>query len=185
MISRTTLSYVLTILAGLAVLASLFFLFNAQAHVAKAGGQSVGCFDIITNGTVAQGCRAHATTTPLYLTAAAATTTMVVNVANASSVNMNLRVEASSTSAIFTWTVARSDNGIDWYLDDVSSTSAATITHTAGRATNSWTPGTVATTSKSVTIPTVATKYLRVGFQAITANGSLYAQIIPQNQITN
>lgn len=181
---RTTLAYVLTGLVGCAILAALVMLF-AHASPARAGGQSVGCIDMISNLSVVTGCRSHATTTPVYLATGAATTTMVANIGNASSVSLNLAATASTTSTVFTWTVARSDNGIDWYFDDILTTSGSISTHSAGPILNSWTPATTATTSKSVVIPTNAARYIRVGFQAQGAPGAIYPQLIPQNQITN
>lgn len=179
------------IAAAFALLAVIGILiaFNRPALPAHAAGQSIGCVDLTrgSGGTsvTTNGCIGNGTTTPVFLTAAAATTTLTVPTANATSISLNLDVIASSSSAIYTFAVQYSNNGTDWYTEDSSAVSGAVTTHAAVGVLHLWTPGATAETRRSLNIQTHQAKFTRFGFQAVTANGSIYAQAIPRNEIPN
>lgn len=156
-----------------------------STEVARAGGYSIACTDLTRPGLVNNGCVTNGTTTPTFLTAAAATTTFTALIPQANSVSLNLQVAASSTSSVITFRESFSYNGIDWYQEDLPTTSGAVTTHPALGITHTWTPGTVATTSRSLNLQTHAAKYVQIGFQATGANASIYPQLIIQNAPIN
>lgn len=179
-----------TALIGLAaaVIALLVLDFTYHAGTAHAGGQSIGCVDMTfgaTGTTTTNGCSSTGSTTPLSLTTGMATTTMVVPTANAATVSLNLDVVPVSASSVYLFTVAYSNNGTDWYSEDGNSTSGAVTTHTATPVIHTWTPGTSATTTRSINIQTHASKFTQFGFKLTGANGKLYPQAILQNSIVN
>lgn len=153
---------------------------TAGAPVAHGSGQALTCVD-----SGAQGCSAVATTTPVFLTAAAATTTLqTAYTPNATSIDANFYVVASSSSSKLLWTWWTSNDAINWYSQSSNSASAGTITYT-GTTTNQWTPGIAGTTTLNTKLVPTGTKYVQLRVQALGANASIYSQLIEDNAIPN
>lgn len=178
-ILKNILPLVLALAGITAILA--FYVISSKPEHAIASGYTIVCTDLVRSGVVNNGCSATGTTTPTFLTAAAATTTFAALTANTANEDLNLMVVASSTSSVITWSVQYSYNGVDWYNEDLPATSGSVTTHPALPITHTWTPGTTATTSRSMNLQTHAAKYTRIGFQATGANASIYPQFILQN----
>jgi hypothetical protein len=169
-------------------LAVAFVLFGfSHSQNAHAGGQTIGCTDMTFIGgatTTTNGCSQTGSTTPLALTTGMSTTTMTVPTANATTLSLNLDVVPVSASTVYLFTVAYSNNGVDWFQEDANSTSGSVITHAASATIHTWTPG-AATTTRSINIQTHAAKFTQIGFKLTGANGKLYPQAILQNAVVN
>lgn len=124
-----------------------------------------------------------ATTTRQYLNSTTqAKSSFIIPVEDADLIDLNVIAEASSTSAVLRWDVAFSSsydnttgNG-DWYCADASSVAIASTTHSAACHEHQWTPGTVSTSTKNVSIEPVAAKYARIRFYATTGDFSIHAE---------
>lgn len=170
--------------ALLAIVALALVLFGGVSRSVQAGGsQTLGCFDTVSNT-----CGNNGTTTPTYFGVGGtqtATTSVTAFTLNATSLDIDLWAVASSSSSVIQFSVQYSDNGIDWYSQDTSSVSSSLTTHATAPMLHAWTPGTTATTSRNLTITPIASRYVKIGFQAQVASTSLYARIIPRNLIPN
>ncbi len=88
---------------------------------------------------------------------------------------------ASSTSSVLGVDVQYSQDGIDWYSDNVNTatTSISQVLDTSNRYT--WKASGTATSSKIFTIST-PTRYFRAVFSMTGAAGGIWAQFVPQRQ---
>ena len=119
------------------------------------------------------------TTTPIYLTASGASTTVEFYTGDADLLSINLLAVASSTSAKLIWKYEYSDNMIDWYQESgATENSSISTTYGATGILYDWTPGTTSASFRNFSEEVVAAKYTRITFSAVTANLSLWYNII-------
>ena len=124
-----------------------------------------------------------ASTTPSFLSSTATSTYATIRTEGASSVDLNLQFTASTTASQLIYLLEFSNDGIDWFQEDIASVSGSVITHNATNDTgaftyHAWTPGATGISRKNVTITNVASKYMRVKATTWSANGSLWGQYI-------
>lgn len=153
------------------------------------GGASVlNKFYLTSNvGGSTQSGEISATTTRTYMKSTqSASSTLVAYTERAESLETNLTAEASTTATIYAWSYQSSDDGITWYEKSCAAdTSNVLQTYGPGACIHSWTPGTTATSTKSVTISTLGSKYTRVKFGTMSANGALHVLGITKEQNPN
>lgn len=137
---------------------------------------------------------ATATTSVSYFTTATATTTLAVydSYSNTGVVgaggstqamdkaSLLIQFAASSTSSILRAKLEYSQDGVDWYGDNIivpaSGYNSISIDNVY-----TWTAGGTATSSKLVNVPTPL-RYVRATFAVSGANGAIWASIQPQKQ---
>lgn len=135
---------------------------------------------------------AVATTTVTYLTAAGASTTETydsygggVGEPNASEkAVLFTNFAASSTSSVLAIKVQYSQNGIDWFDDNLMESTNSTTTPLYNLGTSNsytWTAIGTATSSKTITIPT-PTRYVRAVYSVTGANAAVYKVIIAKKE---
>lgn len=149
---------------------------------------------------------AAATSTLIYQTAGTATTTVTydtfesagVTQANggnnyvATGATLLLGVVASSTSSVFVTNIEYSQDGIDWYQNNISTYAAGAIAVVTPNSYTwtyaSTTPGgaaglaTANTGAKAIAIPTL-TRFVRAVLTLTGTNGAVWAKIIPRKEI--
>lgn len=82
--------------------------------------------------------------------------------------NLDLRVTASSTSGRLDWSYEWSEDRIDWYAEDIASTTpdGQYTEHSATTTVkHRWLPGVATEVAKSVVIPDVNANFLRINFE--------------------
>lgn len=155
-----------------------------------------------------QAMTATATTTPFFMTPGNATSTLVYDSFNLSGTNQRVvndpttadtaalavQFTASSTASILNFVVERSDDGVDWYQDNVVAPFATTspVIQLATPISYSWAYASSTINGvgnsgsrlgKVVTIPT-PTRFTRVIFSLAAGgtNGAVWAKFIPEKQ---
>ena len=92
-----------------------------------------------------------------------ATTTYEFNTEGADTLTLELFSSvASSTTDTVGIDVKFSDNGTNWFSEDVNSTTGRTTTHQS--RTRAWTPGATASTTATLQITDINSKYIQIGF---------------------
>lgn len=149
---------------------------------------------------------ALATTSPAYILPGTATSTVTYDSFNtdgtnessgpqnpiaANSATLLVQFTASSTSSVLNVAIERSDDGIDWYQDNLSALATTTPAQNIGVPTSyTWTyatstiGGVVNPTNrlgKSLFIQT-PTRYTRAVFTAVGANSAVWAQFVPTKE---
>ncbi len=172
-----TLKVLLGVFIGLTVLSGGILLYqNMPAEEQGLGG---GRYNV--DPEYLGGPTNYATTTKTFVEVGAATTTMAFDCDGAELLDMNIMLAASSTATNLIWNYQFSYDNIDWFYEDGKTIdSISAVTHNAGAVTHSWTPGTTTETTKNVTITPVASKYCKVNFENLGANGNLWVVILKQ-----
>jgi hypothetical protein len=155
-------------------------------HVSKANVSSLQVYATSAG-------KENGTTTIAYLTPGAGTTTLAFNSVFADTVDLDIIQKASSTLSILKWRYEYSDNGIDWYGDNIENTTNATTTVVVRDFSEySWTfasstAGTSGATSasgdralKHVRVPDFSARYFRVVFYVPpgSANAGVWAHAV-------
>lgn len=125
-----------------------------------------------------------ATTTRQYLNGTThAKSSFIIPIDEADLIDLYLMAEASSTTAVLDWELSFSNNydtatgNGDWYCADASSVAIASTTHNGTTChEDQWTPGTVSTSTKNVSVSPTAAKFARVRFYANTGDLSIHAE---------
>jgi hypothetical protein len=110
-----------------------------------------------------------------------ATSEFEVKLSHADDARMNIAYQASTTSGTLTWQQFYSFDGIEWYGEEASAVSGLTDTHASTTITHSWAPKSASKVKKSVPLTSVVAPYIKVVFDPTVASGSLYAEIIKQD----
>lgn len=160
-------------LAGIALLVAILAIAGFAQH-AKANALDMG-----TKSSAA------ATTTVTYFTTTTATTTLITydSFANGDpnafdKLALSTQFAASSTASVLSIYIQYSQDGIDWYDNNTTSTSTGDI---SGPIYNTWTAAGTATSSKIITVNT-PTRFTRVNYAIKGASGAVWAQFISQKQ---
>lgn len=132
---------------------------------------------------------AISSSTATYLATATASSTLVVLTDGQDQFDLNLQTMASSTSAIVNFQVDYSDDygcvvtptSCNWYREDKNTVSGSIITH-SNNTFHTWTPASVASTTKNITFTSIGARFMRVGFAAQTANSTIWAQVASKGQ---
>lgn len=90
-----------------------------------------------------------------------------------------IQMVASSTSSVLNLTYEYSQDGIDWYSDNLTTTSGANTISLP--TTYAWTAAGTATSSKALSLP-MPTRYVRVRASVSGAAAGVWMQIVPQVQ---
>ena len=77
-------------------------------------------------------------------------------------VDLDLHVVASSTTSEVNWQYEFSDDGTNWYSEDVKSVAGSTVTHQPASTTHVWIPGVTVPVARNVGISDLNSKYFRV-----------------------
>lgn len=155
--------------------ASLVVLFGATAAHANA---------LIFPKTVQT---ATATSTTSFLTPGAGTTTLTYDSyqngpnRKADSATLLVQLQASSTSSVLGIKIQYSQDGIDWYGDNLQV--ATSSTNIATDNSYSWTAASTASLNKAIVFP-VPTRFSRAVFTDTGANASIWAQVVPAVQVS-
>lgn len=152
-----------------------------------------------------QAMTSTATSSPAFMTPGAATTTLVYDSYNlngtnqpivndptsAQSATLAIQFSASSTASVLNIGVERSQDGIDWYQDNLNSLATTSGSDSINvPSTFSWTyasstigglPNTGNRIGKLINIPT-PTRYTRIIFSLTGTNGAVWAEFIPQKE---
>lgn len=168
------------IIIGLAVVLLVFlgwYYFKPKTLGERSDGGGGSSVDAITlNGA------GVATTTEAFIPSTA-TSTYAFSIEGASSVDLNIQFNASTTASKLVWLVEFSHNKIDWYQEDIASVAGSVITHNATASNtaftyHTWTPASAGISRKNITITPTASRYMRVQFVTWGANGSIWSQAI-------
>lgn len=137
---------------------------------------------------------ASATTSATFLTVAGATTTLVTYDSYANNgisgggstqaldqAAVLIQLAASSTSSQLNLTVQHSQDGIDWYDDEVFTPTSAGYNNILNPVVFTWLAASTATTSKAMVVKTPL-RYMRVQAKISGAAGAVWAAIQPQKQ---
>lgn len=131
---------------------------------------------------------ALATTSPAFIGNGTGTSTLTFNAyfsgspTAARNAVLLTQFAASSTSAILTMSIQYSQNGIDWYDNDLGSgNGTSTVTDVSSAQTYKWTPVGTATSSKAIYIIT-PTQYVRVVYSLLGAAGAVWGQFVPEKE---
>ena len=128
---------------------------------------------------------AVATTSVLALATSTDDTKWIIPISlGVDQLNLNLRMTASSTSGQLDWSYEWSEDRIDWFSEDIASTTASMVTqyvdHSATTtAKHRWLPASTSEVAKSVVIPNVNANFLRINFErgAVYENLILWAEV--------
>lgn len=126
-----------------------------------------------------------ATTSVLYLATSTDETKWIIPISlGVDQLNLNLRITASSTSGRLDWSYEWSEDRIDWFAEDVTSSTIAIntpyINHIATTTMkHRWLPASATEVAKSVVIPNVNAQFLRINFErgVIYENLQLWAEV--------
>jgi hypothetical protein len=127
-----------------------------------------------------------ATTSPVLLAPNATyrgwvpSATLTMKSGNVDDARLNIHYRASTTGSVLLWNYFYSNNGVDWYGEDYSTTASYTTTHSTTTIVHRFAPASTSVRLKSVPLPAVTTPYFKVVFDGLTASGSLYAEITKQ-----
>ena len=126
---------------------------------------------------------AVATTSVLYLATSTDDTKWIIPISlGVDQLNLNLRMTASSTSGRLDWAYGWSEDRIDWFSEDVASStlSAGYAEHSATTTLkHQWLPASTSEVAKSVVIPNVNAQFLRINFErgVVYENLQLWAEV--------
>lgn len=162
------------VIAGVLTLAALLSvsLFGLTTHAAAPDFNSVST--------------AAATTSLTYITPGTATTTLTYDSLFTGSDQAVLltQLTASSTSSVLNITAQYSQDGIDWYgdnlIESVNSTSTPAKSIQVGN-TYTWLAASTALTSKAIFIPT-PTRFTRIQYSMTGAAGGVWGQMVAKKQ---
>lgn len=133
---------------------------------------------------------AAATTSPAYMGIGTGTSTLTYN----SSISGNplkpdssallIQFAASSTSAVLNISIQYSQDGIDWYNDNISNNVATTTIpiNLSVASSYTWKAAGTATTGVIINVPT-PTRYVRAVSSLTGAAGAVWEQFVPNKQI--
>lgn len=129
---------------------------------------------------------AAATTTLSYIGIGTGTTTLAYDsmFTGSDSAVLLTQFTASSTSSVLNIGVEYSQDGIDWYSDDLLTSLNSTTTPIKSiqvANTYSWTAAGTARTSKAIEIPT-PTRYMRATYSMTGAAGAVWGSIVSKKQ---
>ena len=123
----------------------------------------------------------ESTTTPItdnFITTTSSTS-MTVYTARATSIDLNVQFIGSTTASQLDFQIAFSPDGKVFYGEDGKVVDSNTsVTHGAGTTTHHWLPGTIATSTRNITITPVASPYTRIIFGATGANAAVWANTV-------
>jgi hypothetical protein len=168
---------ILAVAAFIIISGMIFLILSTK----KSDGKSVGSVSVEPNYLNDN----IATTTPTFLTTTSASTTaeLIMLVADAKHIDLNINFKASTTASVLKWInyFSMDDSNRNWYAEN-GYTASSNILSTEGATplVHSWTPGTTDTSYKNRGINPVASKYVKTRFWTENANGSLYVEGIPQ-----
>ena len=161
------------------ILAALFLtalVFATQVHANPSG------FVTLAGSATATTTRTFVTTTQNATSSALDTYTNYGSAYAFGSNQLLVQYEASSTSAVLGIRYQYSQDGIDWYDDNYYNQATTTQTVDISQYTSyKWTPVSVATTSKLISVPT-PTRYTRVIFTETGANGAVWYTWVPKRE---
>ncbi len=147
-----------------------------------------------------------ATTSPVYMTPGTATSTLTFDSYYQSTLSQNTKTDSAvlltqfagiSLTSVLAINVEYSEDGVDYYKDDLNSFSATTSPTTSylnANNTFTWTfasstPGgagvtaaTGATSTKAINIPT-PTRFMRVIYSITGANGAVWGELVPTKEM--
>jgi hypothetical protein len=113
----------------------------------------------------------------------ATSTTATLNISGAEAIDLNIQLNASSTTSQLRWTEEYSYDGIDWFMQDKESTTNNVVTHYATATStvviyHTWTPGAIGISRKNVKITDIDENYLRLTFSAHNGTSSVWALLV-------
>jgi len=162
------------------------------------GGGSSYFLNIIRSAT------ATTTTTNLsHNEAQSASTTAIYQIDRATDFDLNVMVRASSTSAVFVWSVAFSNNYVgctdinvacpttgngDWFFEDGSSVDSTTaVSHGAGILQNTWALNSSSTEScgamcftKNIAIKDIRARHVKFYFGSRVASSTMWHELVKE-----
>jgi len=105
-----------------------------------------------------------------------ASSSVIVSLKNVDLVDINIQQTSAEASAQIWWTYYFSNDGIDWYPQDVNTTSGSVVTHSAGATIHKWTSDTTGAAYKRVTLSDFAGDKLKIEFGGQVATSTLYVE---------
>lgn len=170
MAKRSNLGWVSGILLAAALLLSIFGFSIAEAASVD--------FNVVNT--------APATTTLSYMTPGTATTTLTYDTLfnGSDSAVLLTQFTASSTSSVLNMNVQYSQDGIDWYADDlIDSINSTTTPNKSIQVVNTYSWIALGTTvaNRAITIPT-PTRYTRVQYSITGAAGAIWGSMVAKKQ---
>lgn len=125
-----------------------------------------------------------ATSSPVYLTTAAASSTFPFYLDNAKEAYANIIFTASSSASVLAWTYEFSDDNQTWFGEDASTNAGnVTTTHGSTNVYHIWTPGGAVVTSRTFALPGINAKYARITVKSLGAAGSIWAKVNIKQEI--
>ena len=165
------LTIIITVLL-LVFVGGIGFAFGLQKGVPSLGGGISYTDTSITGSTN--------TSTPDYLVAdgVATTTYTGFDISRAEEIDLNLWVNASSSASQLEYWLEFSDDGIDYYREDINSVSGSVITHNSSTTTRKWAIGAAGIHRKNIGPIEVNAKYMKIMVGATGANLDFWGEII-------
>jgi hypothetical protein len=184
-LTKQNIVRIAVIVAAIAFVAMTAILFARSVHAdAFAFGQK--SYLTPGAGTLSQAGAVEASTTVTYLrTSDTASTSITAFVGDSGSVHIDLQIQGSSTASVLNQYRYFSDNGIDWYAEDLTTVSSnVLVAHASTTPVRTWQPSTTVVTRKHMVIDTNA-KYVKIDFGVTGGNASLYAVAVPKQETPN
>lgn len=177
-------------LAVAGILAAGSVILNQLSSTAEAaGGFSIDQEFYLTpgSGVSVQAGEVTATTSVHFLrTTDVATSSVSGFVGRGGQLALDYIFTASSTATVLTENRYYSDNGIDWYAEDLTTTSTnILVAHSSSTPAHTWTPQTTLTQKKHTVVTDVQAKYFKYEYRISGANGSLWVQATPKAENPN
>lgn len=180
-----TVAKIAAIVAGLGLVAMAFASFAPQI---KADAFSFGKNNYVSagTGTLVTAGAVEATTSPVFLrTTDTATSSITAFVGDSGSVHVFLQFNASSSVSVLNELRYFSDNGIDWYGENLETvTTNILVANSSTTPTRTWQPSLAGTSRKTEVINTNS-KYVKIDYSVTGANGSLWAVAVPKQETPN
>jgi hypothetical protein len=98
-------------------------------------------------------------------------------------IDFNLKFTASAANSTVEWKYEFSNDGTNFYGEDVAGVSGNAFTHHANAAIHQWTPGSAAAHYKNVQLSGLNCLKVRVSARYITAVGTLWMEAILNESI--
>lgn len=167
------------IIIGIAIICSISLFLIKNQTINK---ETLGAISLYTTKTTST-----ASTSPTYMTPGTATTTITISQDKGGFPSVFIALTASTSPSILNWDYQFSNNGVDWYGEDLFADIDSTVSlvgteyHASTTPVHFWQPGstTASTTRKVLNIPEVMANFARVTFSVPvgSVNSSLYVEI--------
>jgi hypothetical protein len=128
---------------------------------------------------------ATATSTVVYMKTTGITSTTTFETNSFDLVDINIQFTPSTTESVLNWYYEFSNDGIDWFGEDLAQVDSATsVSHASTTVTHTWKPNQTGTYRKNITLEPIGNRQTRVVFSVTGANGSVWTQVARKKDLS-